>query len=374
MRVDSGIGQYTYWLLRCLPSAAPDLEFGVLLPRSEDPLVQELAAAPDLDTAFVPGKPMTLRSWCSAAAHLWDRRPLLYHSPDWLGMPPLAGAWRTVHTVHDLIPLVAPEWVPASTKARHPHLYRGALRTLLRFTSLVLTDSSFWAAELQGRLRLPAERIRVVPLGVAPPKRLPSERIAEVLQKLGVGRSPYLLTVGRPEPYKGLAALIRAFAAIRRDEILVVAGALDSRYPDAREVAQADGIGNEVIFTGPVDPEILECLYQGAAAYATLSRLEGFGLPPLEAMARGLPVLATRIPIFEETLGDAAVLVAPDDPVQLRASLRVVLRDRNARRRLEAEGPRRTLRYSWTDSARRTAEAYRLALSNRALSRQAAQA
>jgi len=364
VRVDSGIGQYIYWLVRHLPEVAPDLEFSILLSPSRDPLVGELAVQPGVEPIFLSGSPRRPKAWKQVISHLWTRRPVLYHGPNWIGVPALPGAWRTVVTVHDLIPLVAPEWVPASLLARHPHLYRAALSTIVRSASVVLTDSRVWASELVSRLRVPEDRIRVIPLGVAPSLPMSTQRIREVREKFGIANAPYVLAVGRPERYKGLVPLIHCFASTRREENLVVAGPLDVRYTQAADAATRAGVDDHVIFTGSVDPETLECLYRGATVFAMLSRLEGFGLPPLEAMARGVPVLATRIPVFRETLGEAALLVDPDDLAQAGTSLRQLLRDDELRRRLVAAGYRNAARYSWTHCAMSTADAYRHALAS----------
>ena len=369
IRMDSGIGQYCYWLARTLPATAPDLALHVLLPATDDPLVRDLAER--FPTERFPGgphvasvlhaSPRSPRGVVELARALWRARPAVYHAPDWAALPSVRSGWRSVATIHDLIPLVAPETVPRSLKGRHPHLYRMALRALARGADMVLTDTQAWAAEIRSRLGVRDDRVRVVPLGVSPPPVVPAAVVAEARARFAIGAAPYVLHVGRPEPYKGLASLIRAFAGAARSERLVIAGSLDSRYPEAGELVRGLGWEEQVRVVGPVTPDELEALYAGASAFATLSRLEGFGLSPLEAMARGVPVVASRASVFPETLGDAALLVAPDDEAAAGAALRRVLDDPELRARLADAGRVRAAGYTWERCAALTADAYRTA-------------
>ncbi len=367
IRMDSGIGQYCYWLARTLPAAAPDLALHVLLPDTRDPLVQELAAgaAPRAEPGRSHGaevlraSPRSVAGILELARALWRARPVVYHAPDWAALPPLSGAWRSLATIHDLIPLVAPEAVSRSLKGRHPRVYRTALRALARRADAVLTDTQTWADEIRTRLGVRAERIHFVPLGVAAPPVVAPEAILAVRERFGLGREPYLLSVGRPEPYKGLSALVEAFGQAAGKERLVIAGALDPRYPEAGELVRRLGLEERVRIVGPVAPDALEALYAGATAFATLSRLEGFGLPPLEAMARGVPVVASRCSVLPEVLGDAALLVDPDAQGAAAAALRRVLDDEPLRGRLALAGRNRAASYTWERCAAATAAVYR---------------
>lgn len=366
IRVDSGIGHYAYWLARTLPSVAPDLDFETWLPASEDPLVSELASITNMRMLHIPGAPAGPRSLALAATRLFRDRPAIYHTPDWFGLPRLSPRCHVVSTIHDLIPLVAPTGVPRSLKARYPRSFRVALTWLARRASAVITDASSWATEISARLGIGRDRIHVVPLGVAPPTRLSSEEAASVARRFGVEHHRYVLAVGRCAPYKGIAALVRAFARVRApSEKLVIAGGFDTRYEEPSRTIERLKLAGTVVHTGSVPPRALDALYAGAAAFATLSRYEGFGLPPLEAMARGVPVVASRIPVFQETLEEAALLVDPDDEREIGTALRKALDDAGARRRLIAAGFARARQYTWERCARDTAEIYRNILSER---------
>jgi glycosyltransferase involved in cell wall biosynthesis len=361
IRVDSGIGRYSYELARALPKAAPDVALEVLLPSHDDPLVQDLAERPD---GFRPVRAKREAQRAGGIAELLSllarRRPCLYHAPDWMALPPLPGAWRSVATIHDLIPLVAPKEVPRSFKARHPGLYRTAISTLMRLADAVLTDTQLWADEIRSRLGIPAHRVHAIPLGVASPKPRDESKIRSVREQFALGDRPYFLFVGRPEPYKGLVRLIRAFARTKLSPaMLVLAGPLDPRYPEASQAVRELGLETRVRITGRAEDAALEALYHDATAFVTLSRLEGFGLPPLEAMARGVPVIAGRCSVFPEVLGDAALLVDVESETEVAHALEQIASDGTIRRRLVEQGRERASAFTWERCAASTAAIYR---------------
>lgn len=360
IRVDSGIGRYSYELARALPKAAPDVALEVLLPSYDDPLVQDLAERPD---GFRPVHMKREAQGAGGIAELLSllsrRRPCIYHAPDWMVLPPLPGAWRSVATIHDLIPLVAPEEVPRSFKARHPRLYRTAISSLMRLADAVLTDTQLWADEIRRRLGIPPDRVHAIPLGVSSPSPRDESKIRSVREQFSLGDRPYFLFVGRPEPYKGLVRLIQAFARIQAPAMLVLAGPLDPRYPEASQAVRDLGLETRVRITGRAEDAALEALYYDATAFVTLSRLEGFGLPPLEAMIRGIPVVAGRCSVFPEVLGDAALLVDVESEAQVAHALEQIASDGAIRRRLVEQGRERACALTWERCAASTASIYR---------------
>jgi glycosyltransferase involved in cell wall biosynthesis len=360
IRVDSGIGRYSHALARALPKAAPDVALEVLLPTHDDPLVRDLAERPD-GFEPVPARHEALgaRGIAELFFHLSRRSPCIYHAPDWMALPPLPARWRTVATIHDLIPLVAPEEVPRSFKARHPWLYRTALSTLMRLADAVLTDTELWAGEIRDRLGIAPDRVHAIPLGVSAPAARDEVGVRSVRERFALGNHPYFLFVGRPEPYKGLVRLIRAFAQTPDPYMLVLVGALDPRYTEAGETVRTLGLGSRVRITGRTEDPVLEALYCDATAFVTLSRLEGFGLPPLEAMARGVPVVAGRCSVFPEVLGDAALLVDVESDTEVARALLQIVRDTAIRRRLVERGRERASAFTWERCAVATAAIYR---------------
>jgi alpha-1,3-rhamnosyl/mannosyltransferase len=203
------------------------------------------------------------------------------------------------------------------------------------------------------RTGLPAERVHVVPYGVGPPFT-PGEADETVLARFGV-RAPYVLTVATLQPRKNLEAALRAHAQLDGVQLVVAGGrgwrdeALAARLRATRDV----------VATGRVDDAELVALLRGAALLVHPSQFEGFGFPPLEAMACGTPVVAARAASLPELIGDAGVLVDVEEPGRLAAAMAGVL-DGGAR--LRERGLARAAELTWAACAERTAAVYRAAL------------
>lgn len=260
---------------------------------------------------------------------------------------------------------------------RHPASYPAAARLRLnalvprqaRRAGAVLTISEFCRRDIVDAFGLPADRVFVVPLAVDPPAPLDT-RAAEGTRRWIAGAGvagPFVLYLGNLHPRKNVARLIRAFAAARRasPEVarhqLVVAGA---RWWGEGEEQQAAGSApaGSVVFLGRVDAAQREHLLASAAALAYVSLFEGFGLPPLEAMVRGTPVLASSTTAIPETVGDGALLVDPADEASIAAGLVRLVEDPELRRRLVERGRRRAAGFT----VERTGERVRAALATAA--------
>ncbi len=272
-------------------------------------------------------------------------------------VPPARRAAMVV-SVHDLTPLRFPEWCrPASLvypKLVHKAVERGAW---------VHTDSAFVAREVIDLLGVPGERVRVVPLGVpVGPAVVPSLRPSRLPEWV----SRYVLALGTVEPRKDLPTLVKAFELVadhQPDLALVIAGP-DGWGGDQLATAVATGAApDRVVRLGWVSPADRDWLLRQATVFAYPSRYEGFGLPPLEAMTYGVPVVASRAGALQEVLGDAAYLVEPSDGEALAIALEHVLTDRAARDDLVRRGRERAGLYSWEACAEGLARLYREAVS-----------
>ncbi|HEX3946497.1 MAG TPA: glycosyltransferase family 1 protein [Acidimicrobiales bacterium] len=268
-------------------------------------------------------------------------------------VPPTRRAAR-VMTVHDLTTVRFPELCDGPTLA-YPHLIRRAMDR----GAWVHTPSRFVADEVVELLGADPARVRAVHSGVPP---LPPPDPGAAGRYLPAGTSRFVLAVGTAEPRKDLPGLVRAFdllAADRPDLALLLAGpegwGVD---PLARAVERASARAR-VVRTGWVDDATLSGLLHSAEVLAYPSVYEGFGFPPLQAMAAGVPVVASRAGALPEVLGEAAELVPVDDPAALAASLAAVLDGPERRAELVALGRDRAGRFTWTACADGLAALYR---------------
>jgi alpha-1,3-rhamnosyl/mannosyltransferase len=274
---------------------------------------------------------------------------------------PLGATAPLVFTLHDLTFLSH----PASHRLDNRlHCLRGLARALARGARL-LAVSEATRADAQRLLGLARDRVEVCHHGVDPRFRPASpERVAELRARLGL-LEPYVLTVGTLEPRKNLAALVAAFAdlpdAQRRRFRLAVAGGEGWLDRDPRLLAAELGLGERVTWLGAVPDADLPALYSGAELFAFPSLYEGFGLPPLEAMACSTAVLTSRVAALPEVVGDAALLVEPTSVESIRDGLAALLADPARRGELGRAGRERAAGFTWERAARQTRALYEAA-------------
>jgi glycosyltransferase involved in cell wall biosynthesis len=245
---------------------------------------------------------------------------------------------------------------------RHPEAYspayvayqRRLLPRLGRRARLLITVSEFARGELVELLGVAPERVTVIPEGVD--QRFASARADPQLQaRYGLDR-PYVLVVGTVSERKNLAVLERAVQVLRGQGIELVLAGSDRGY--------LRGVGGSLRRLGYVPEPDLPSLYAGALALAMPSRYEGFGLPCLEAMAAGVPVVAAARGALPETVGEAGLLVDPDRPEEFATALTDVIVDAALREKLRDAGRRRAARFPWSATAALTDEAIGATLAN----------
>ncbi len=210
----------------------------------------------------------------------------------------------------------------------------------------VIVDAASTADDLVGELGVPRERIDVVPLAAAPPRPEIATDAAELRRRLGIPAGRVVLSPGARRPHKNLTAVLEALALMPAEQrpALVVPGYRTAYDEELRGRADALGLHDRVCFPAWLDAADLEGLYALADVVALPSRYEGFGLPVLEAMARGVPVVTSNRSSLPEVAGDAALLVDPDDAPGLRDALERVLGDPQLAQRLGAAGVRQAAR------------------------------
>jgi len=286
-----------------------------------------------------------------------DRIDLL-HGPGYI-LP-----WRVgrpaVVTIYDLIALQYPAWCRRSNVWH----YRLLLPRSARQARAVIVPSAATRTALQMELRLPAERIHLIPPGVPERFQVLSDpsRLAEVRRKYGLPER-FVLFVGNIEPKKNLETALQAFAALRRrgrTEGFVIVSAKSWADRAVRQTLAA--LGKAVQDLGYVPDSDLPGIYNLAQVLVFPSLVEGFGLPPLEAMACGTPVVTSNRPALPEVVGEAALQVEARDVGALAAALELVLTDADLRREMIQRGLERAARFSWKRAAERTMEVYQKCL------------
>ena len=365
-----GIGRYTYHLTEALSRVSPEAEFTLLV------LPPELRGQPPDEARLDPsGLPRSDRLHAAAVRApvfgpstqwrvpraLRQSGAALFHATYWLtayvpGLP-------TVLSVYDLIGLRQRRAVPAGKRLA----LRLTLRLALRTARQVLTLSEDARRDLERILGLPRERITVTPLAADPRFRPtpPADR-AVLGSRLGLDMdAPFVLYVGSNKPHKNLPLLLAAWRERQRagaagKERLILAGHRDPRYGP-----RAGALPPGVIDLGPVAESDLPTLYGAATLFAFPSRQEGFGLPALEAMACGTPVVAANVSSLPEVVGDAGLLVGPDDVSGWARAIGLLLDDPSRAATLAHAGLERASAYTWERTAELTLGAYERALAAR---------
>ena len=367
----SGVGQYVLALVRALLPAASRHEFTLFVLEEDLPLFAFAAGAMRLEP--VPERhraPVRNILWHQAALPGLARRHGLdvIHTPSYRRM-----LWRApcalVSTIHDL----APFHVPGKYDPARMFYGRVVARRLAHRQDEIIAVSRVTARDVETLFGVPAPRVTVVPNGIDHLQFRPgSQALAReaVCAPRGL-EGPFFLYVARLEhPAKNHAGLIEAFgrfkAATGSPWRLVLAGSDWHGAETIRELAAASPFARDICLTGFVPNEELPAWYRAADTFVFPSLYEGFGLPPLEAMACGCPVLSSRQGAIGETVGDAAGLLEPHDAEQIQAQLTRAAADEAWRGELRAAGLERARAYRWSATAEATLAVYERAAARRA--------
>ncbi len=354
---DFGIGTYIRNLLRHLARLDRTSEY-VLLCGPDD-----CGSAPSFGPNFrcVPegAGPYTVREQLAVPFDVWRERLDLFHEPHYV--LPVLTPGRTIVTIHDCIHLMFPQYLPS----RLGHVYaRAAMWAAAKRSDRILTVSEASKRDILRFFDVPAEKIVVIPNAIDerfwdPPDEDRIDRIRERYQLQG----PFILYAGNIKPHKNLERLIQAFHSVRQsgfDELkLVIIGDEISKHQTLRRTVHQLMLHQHVRFLGFQPDETLAVLYRLASVFVFPSLYEGFGLPPLEAMASGTPVVTSNVSSLPEVVGEAAVLVDPYDVESIADGIRKVLGDEAFEKELIRKGLERARQFSWERSVERVHEIYR---------------
>ena len=356
---DFGVGTYIRNLVRTLAASDSQNEYTLL--GREEQLARIAPLPPNFRVVAWEDRP------CSWRQNLRLHRQLRSCSLDLLHIPYLREALvvpcRYLMTVHDLAEFLYPRHVGWRQKAR----WRMVRRTLQR-AERILAVSRATQRDLENLFGIPASDVTVIENAIDE-RFLQSGRREE--QRLVRERyrvtDPFLLYVGSARPQKNLPRLVEAFAVVKGElrshpvydklKLLIVGDEL-SEYPDVRRSVIRSRVQEDVRFLGYVPVEILRVFYQAAEVFVFPSLYEGFGLPPLEAMAQGTPVVTSNVSSLPEVVGDAAVLVEPENVFEIARGISLALLDEELREQLRLRGHRRISRFSWERSVRQVLEIY----------------
>ncbi|NPA90774.1 MAG: glycosyltransferase family 4 protein [Chloroflexi bacterium] len=359
LKQHAGIGRYTRGLIDALAKNPPDIPIHLVVPRD--------APAPPPHWPF-PVRRLFLSE--REAIILWQRlrvpfpmdfligRGRLFHSPDFV-LPALRRTPGIV-TVHDLSFLVYPQYAVPGLE----FYLRGAVPRSVRRAHLVLADSESTRRDLIRFWDTPPEKVRVLYPGISPRFRpVEDPEVLEHVRRQYRLPSRFILSVSRLEPRKNFPGLIAAFnrfkAQTHQPHHLVIAGGKGWLYGPIFRAAEQSPYREEIHFPGFVADEHLPALYSLADVFAYPSFYEGFGFPPLEAMACGTPVISADNSSLPEVVGDAGILLPAEDVEGWAQALARLLSDATLRERLREKGYAQAAKFSWDASARGLVQIYR---------------
>jgi glycosyltransferase involved in cell wall biosynthesis len=372
----TGVGHYTFELVRALARVEPSTTFEIIYPSTYPPIslmeTGKGASLPDnLKLERVRVGPLG-RHWWSAGLPRYVRRckVKLFHGTNY--DVPLWRSCATVLTIHDLSHLLHPE----THERRSVKRARRRLPVMARAADAIITPTESVRREVCEHLKTSPEKVFAIPEAARACFRpLAFAETAEVRRRLGVGDN-FLFAVGTLEPRKNLSVLVNAFEEVTRarsedNTQLVIAGGRGWLSDPLFAAIEKSPARDRILLTDYLHDEDLRALYASCRAFIYPSIYEGFGLPPLEAMACGAPVIASRIPALRETTGGAALLFEPGNVDELTRSILELLGDgtgategsgENARRQLSTAGQQRAAEFSWERTARLTWRVYEEAL------------
>ena len=353
---DFGIGTYIRNLLRQLARIDHDTDYVLLSSPTDLDVAAQLG--PNFRSVLEPSPNYSLRELIHVPWVLHRERPDVFHAPHYV-LPP-AIRCRSVVTIHDCIHLMFPQYLP--NKAAYAYA-RASMWAAVKRSSRILTVSEASKRDILHFFNVAPEKIEVVYNAIDDHFWLtpPEEEVARVRERYQLDHQ-FVLYVGNIKPHKNLVRLIDAFDELRRtgleDLKLLIIGDEISKLPALRRAVHRHKLHKHVRFLGFVSDGTLRILYRLASVFVFPSLYEGFGLPPLEAMASGTPVVTSNQSSLPEVTGDAAVLVDPYDVDSLVDGIRRVLTDPALAAELRRRGPERAREFSWAHSVEKTRRVY----------------
>ena len=353
---DFGIGTYVRNLLRELARQNDDAEYVLLCALDDDERLRALG--PRFHPTVERSGNYSIREQLSIPLTLRRVKVDLFHAPHYV-VPPLI-TQRFVVTIHDCIHLRFPQYLPN----RAALYYARTMMTMAaRRSQRILTVSQASKEDILNYLKVPASKVEVIynaldeRLALTPTP----EEVDRVRQRFLL-TSPFMLYAGNIKPHKNVDRLVEAFSLLKKrgfeDVKLLIIGDEISKYPNLRRLVHRYQLHQHVRYLGFVPDHTLAVLYRLASAFVFPSLFEGFGLPPLEAMAAGAPVITSNVSSLPEVVGDAALLIDPLDAGAIANAMERILSDPDLSAELTRRGRERVLAFSWERSVARIRQVY----------------
>ena len=359
-----GTGNCTYYrnLIREIANLDQQNEYFIFATNKHHPFYRNLANHPNFKIIQIPGYPAWFRVYVALAYSTYRFKLDVLHVQYFA---PIFFKGHLVNTIHDLAAYHFPEFFSGFERM----LFRWILPSSSRKAKIILTASEVSKRDLINMLNTPAEKVMVSFCGVNQAfAQEPTEESYQRVRNRYSLEGKFLLYVGRIDPRKNLVRLIQAYSELRSkygyEHKLLIAGKVYLEPEALQKTVKQSAYSKDIFFCGYVSDEDLPILYRLAEVFVYTSEYEGFGLPPLEAMAAGTPVVASNIGIFREILGDAAVLVNPRDVPDIQEAMNTILSNRELRQCLIQKGKERTGRFDWASTARITLQGYARAVDN----------
>jgi glycosyltransferase involved in cell wall biosynthesis len=361
-----GAGRYARELPGALLAAEPDTEVHVFVSRDAPADLREEPWAQDVRWVTLPvrlgGPPLHVLAGLAALPVLARAARLdVLHSPANTGPVRTPGVASVVSLLDVIWLHHAAAW-EASARVQRRMLVR--VRHCVRHAGRVFAISHAAAEDIARTLDVPRDRIDVTPLGVRAPRATPVPE-AQLRARLDLGSARVVLCVAQKRPYKNLHRLIRALAQLDRDVVLVLPGSPTAYEAELRGLAEELGVAERVRFPDWLAEEELDGLYALSSAFVLPSLREGFGLPVLEAMVRGVPVACSNVSALPEVAGGAALLFDPERQEDLTAAVRRLLDDPQLARALVDRGRERARECTWQRTGAASLSGYRRAIAAR---------
>lgn len=352
----TGIGHYTDALAHWLARLHPDHQYELLSP-FDFTFAPGNSTPPNLSKRFFPVRSVFRKWWLVGLPAMLQLSPLdVFHGTNYC--IPLYAPCPTVVTIHDLSLFVQPHTHEAANVTRG----KRRIPLMARRASRIITPSEWTKRETIAQLGVKAEKVRVIYEGAREGMMpLPASACQSVLDRRQI-KPPYLLYVGTIEPRKNLLTLIRAYDALLKTTEqrpqLVLCGGRGWLCEEVFKLVEELKLQDVVHFTGYVDDSELPALYSAAAVFLYPSLYEGFGLPPLEAMACGTPVVTSNVSSLPEVVGEAGLLHDPHDERALTQAIATLLTDAQAHAHYRQAGLAQAARFSWERAAHETQAVY----------------